>query len=156
MRVIKLGTVQGDDVSIEAGLAPGDQVVVDGADKLREGAKVEPTSKYATPGGGGDRKGGGAGGERGKAPGSTANAASGTAAVAPAEANSAKVSAPGGGEPLSAEERQKRWAEMNARIDRGEFGDEIRKLPEEARKLRMRELRRQREPGAPAGPAAQK
>jgi multidrug efflux system membrane fusion protein len=52
---------------------------------------------------------------------------------------------------------------MNARIDRGEFGDEIRRLPEEERKARMRDLRRQREsgtpgggPGASAGPAAQK
>ncbi len=45
---------------------------------------------------------------------------------------------------------------MNARIDRGEFGEEIRKLPEEERKLRMRELRGQREAGAPAAPAAQK
>ncbi|HEY5291308.1 MAG TPA: MdtA/MuxA family multidrug efflux RND transporter periplasmic adaptor subunit [Burkholderiales bacterium] len=81
VRVVKLGPVQGDDVSIEAGLAPGEQVVVDGADKLREGAKVEPTSKYATPAGAG-RKGGGAGGERGKAPGSAANAAPGTAPAA--------------------------------------------------------------------------
>jgi multidrug efflux system membrane fusion protein len=143
-------------VSIETGLAPGEQVVVDGADKLREGAKVEPTSKYATPsGGGGGRKGGGAGDERRKAPGSTANAAPGTAAAVPAR----EAAAPGGGQALSAEERQKRWAEMNARIDRGEFGEEIRKLPEEERKLRMRELRGPREaggPGAPAGPAAQK
>jgi multidrug efflux system membrane fusion protein len=30
---------------------------------------------------------------------------------------------------------------MNARIDKGEFGEEIRKLPEEERKQRMRELR---------------
>jgi multidrug efflux system membrane fusion protein len=160
VRVVKLGPVQGDNVSIEAGLAPGEQVVVDGADKLREGAKVEPTSKYATPsGGGGGRKGGGAGGERGKGPGATTNAAPGKAAAAPAGANPAQEAAPDGGQALSAEERQKRWAEMNARIDRGEFGEEIRKLPEEERKLRMRELRRQREaggPGAPAGPAARK
>ena len=32
---------QGDRVSIATGLAPGEQVVVDGVDKLREGAKVE-------------------------------------------------------------------------------------------------------------------
>jgi multidrug efflux system membrane fusion protein len=36
---------------------------------------------------------------------------------------------------------------MNARIDRGEFGEEIKKLPEEGRRQRMLELRRQREAG---------
>ena len=34
---------------------------------------------------------------------------------------------------------------MNARIDRGEFGEEIKKLPEDERKQRMRELRQKRE-----------
>ena len=41
-------------------------------------------------------------------------------------------------------EQQKRWAETNARIDRGEFGEEIKKLSEPERKQRMREMRRQR------------
>ncbi len=154
VKVVKLGPAQGEDISIEAGLAPGEQVVVDGADKLREGAKVEPTSKYATPtGGGGARKAGGAGGESGKGPGRAANAARGTGA--PAAAKPAQEPAPAGGEALSDEERQKRWAQMNARIDRGEFGEEIRKLPEEERKLRMRDLRRQREAGGPGASAGQ-
>lgn len=43
-------------------------------------------------------------------------------------------------EKLSPEERQKRWQELNARIDKGEFGEEIRKLPEEERKKKMREM----------------
>ena len=42
---------------------------------------------------------------------------------------------------LSPEERAKRWQETNARIEKGEFGEEIKKLPEEERKQRMRELR---------------
>jgi multidrug efflux system membrane fusion protein len=66
VRVVKPGPTQGDDVSIEAGLEPGEQVVVDGADKLREGAKVEPIGKEgkdAAPGRDGARKGG-AGGNR--------------------------------------------------------------------------------------------
>src|SRR5262249_7526711 len=42
---------------------------------------------------------------------------------------------------LSPEEREKRWKEVNARIDKGEFGEEIRKLPEDERKKKMRELR---------------
>jgi len=66
VRVVKPGPTQGDDVSIEAGLEPGEQVVVDGADKLREGAKVEPIGKEgkdAASGRDGARKGG-AGGNR--------------------------------------------------------------------------------------------
>jgi multidrug efflux system membrane fusion protein len=46
-----------------------------------------------------------------------------------------------GDQKLSVEERAKRWPELNARIDKGEFGEEIRKLPEEERKKKMRELR---------------
>ncbi len=37
---VKLGPTQGDKVSITEGLSPGDKVVVDGTDKLRDGAKV--------------------------------------------------------------------------------------------------------------------
>jgi len=40
LRPVKLGPVEGELVAIDAGLAPGEQVVVDGMDKLREGAKV--------------------------------------------------------------------------------------------------------------------
>jgi multidrug efflux system membrane fusion protein len=45
MRTIKLGPTEGELAAVESGLAPGEQVVVDGSDKLREGAKVEPISK---------------------------------------------------------------------------------------------------------------
>jgi multidrug efflux system membrane fusion protein len=40
VRPVKLGPVQGDNVAVTDGLAPGDKVVTDGADKLRDGAKV--------------------------------------------------------------------------------------------------------------------
>jgi len=40
VRPIKLGVTDGDRVEILSGLTPGDRVVIDGADKLREGAKV--------------------------------------------------------------------------------------------------------------------
>ncbi len=40
VRPVKLGTDDGTKVAITEGLTPGDKVVVDGADKLREGAKV--------------------------------------------------------------------------------------------------------------------
>ena len=41
VRRVRLGPAQGDTVSVEEGVAPGTLVVVDGADRLREGAVVE-------------------------------------------------------------------------------------------------------------------
>jgi multidrug efflux system membrane fusion protein len=47
---VKLGPGNGDRVVIREGLTPGDKVVVDGADKLRDGATVAlPDSDGATP-----------------------------------------------------------------------------------------------------------
>ena len=40
VRPVQLGVTDGDRVEVKSGLAPGDRVVIDGADKLREGAKV--------------------------------------------------------------------------------------------------------------------
>jgi multidrug efflux system membrane fusion protein len=42
LRPVTLGVTQGGDVAITAGLEPGEQVVVDGAERLRDGSKVEP------------------------------------------------------------------------------------------------------------------
>jgi multidrug efflux system membrane fusion protein len=44
---VKLGPVQGETTAIESGVTPGDVVVVDGADKLREGSKVELITREA-------------------------------------------------------------------------------------------------------------
>ena len=41
VRPVSLGPVDGDNVEIDRGLAPGDLVVINGADKLREGVKVQ-------------------------------------------------------------------------------------------------------------------
>jgi multidrug efflux system membrane fusion protein len=41
VRQVKLGPSEGDETSIDAGLSPGDRVVVEGAERLREGSKVE-------------------------------------------------------------------------------------------------------------------
>jgi membrane fusion protein, multidrug efflux system len=40
VRPVTLGPSHGDTVAIEKGLSPGDRVVIDGADKLRNGARV--------------------------------------------------------------------------------------------------------------------
>jgi multidrug efflux system membrane fusion protein len=40
VRPVQLGATDGDRVEVRSGLAPGDRIVIDGADKLRDGAKV--------------------------------------------------------------------------------------------------------------------
>lgn len=45
-RPVTLGPVDGDNVGVEKGLQPGERVVIDGADKLKEGARVQ----VVTPG----------------------------------------------------------------------------------------------------------
>jgi membrane fusion protein, multidrug efflux system len=123
VRKVKLGPTQGETIAIEEGLKPGTLVVVDGADKLREGAVVEMVVRDTSPPKDGSRKG-----RRGAKADGGAKADSSTKAA-------------DGGTPPSADDKAKRWQELNARIDKGEFGEEIKKLPEEERKQRMRELR---------------
>ena len=56
-RDVKTGVQDGDNIQILSGLKPGDTVVVDGADRLRDGADVEipnQTAKIAVPSGGGN------------------------------------------------------------------------------------------------------
>ena len=62
VRRVKLGPAQGELVAVDGGLEVGERVVVDGADRLREGAKVELASRdpaTASKGGDGARKKGG-------------------------------------------------------------------------------------------------
>lgn len=40
LRPVKLGPAENERVAVRSGLAPGEQVVVDGADKLRDGARI--------------------------------------------------------------------------------------------------------------------
>jgi membrane fusion protein, multidrug efflux system len=41
VRAVKVGPAEGDSISVDEGLSPGELVVVEGADRLREGNKVE-------------------------------------------------------------------------------------------------------------------
>ena len=67
VRPVVPGPASGDVVAIEQGLSAGEQVVTDGLDKLREGAKVEVTTPGAgSKGGEGKGKGGGGKGKGGK------------------------------------------------------------------------------------------
>lgn len=47
LRNIKIGHISGETVVVTSGLEPGETVVIDGADKLRDGAKVKPELKDA-------------------------------------------------------------------------------------------------------------
>jgi multidrug efflux system membrane fusion protein len=64
VRPIKTGPSSGDLVAIDSGLQPGETVVVDGADQLRDGAHIilPPASAGTAAGGRQRRPGGGAGG----------------------------------------------------------------------------------------------
>lgn len=61
VRPVTLGPTQGDNIAIEDGIAPGERVIVDGADRLREGTAVDLGGRERGAGKGGVRKG-----ERGK------------------------------------------------------------------------------------------
>ena len=50
VRTVKTGPVDGDMVAIDSGLAAGDRVVIDGADRLRDGARVTVPSAANVPG----------------------------------------------------------------------------------------------------------
>jgi membrane fusion protein, multidrug efflux system len=53
VRPVKVGPAEGDDLSIEEGVLPGDSVVVEGAERLREGSMVElPAQGISLPRGG--------------------------------------------------------------------------------------------------------
>jgi multidrug efflux system membrane fusion protein len=49
VRVLKVGLTQGGIATIDEGLAPGDQVVTDGHEKVQAGSKVEPRPGGAKP-----------------------------------------------------------------------------------------------------------
>jgi multidrug efflux system membrane fusion protein len=55
VRPIAVGEIQGGEASIKTGLSPGDLVVVDGADKLREGTPVELRGQDSGPTRGAER-----------------------------------------------------------------------------------------------------
>jgi membrane fusion protein, multidrug efflux system len=61
VRTVTLGPVENDMVAVDGNIAPGELVVVDGIDRLREGAKVEVSAPFVPRQGRGDRKGDGTG-----------------------------------------------------------------------------------------------
>ena len=47
LRKVSVGMTEGDSVSVESGLAPGELVVLEGSDRLRDGAKVDIPDRAA-------------------------------------------------------------------------------------------------------------
>ena len=45
VRPVQLGVTDGEHVEVLSGLAPGERIVIDGADKLRDGAKINVRSE---------------------------------------------------------------------------------------------------------------
>jgi multidrug efflux system membrane fusion protein len=77
VRVVKLGVVQGEVVAVENGISPGERVVTDGADRLREGARVQIADRTARPDKAGAGKGDGSRRKRGDNGGGPAKAPQG-------------------------------------------------------------------------------
>ena len=49
VKPVKLGPSEGEATVVESGVAPGARVVVDGLDKLKDGAQIEPIDRSAPP-----------------------------------------------------------------------------------------------------------
>jgi multidrug efflux system membrane fusion protein len=101
VRRVRAGANDGDWVAIQADLKPGDKVVTDGADRLREGAQVEvvvPLAPAGGPGGfgGGGRRRDGASAPAGGASGGSGGGGSGRSAGSPPPAGA--DSGPGAGQ----------------------------------------------------------
>lgn len=141
VRPVRTGPTEGETTVVENGVSPGDTVISDGADKLREGAKVEPTERGAgltTPagsgggrdgakrwGGGQPKEGGASGGQHsgGRAPGADGTAATRGEApgsdAAPRAARPADGPAAPGGDDTGWQRRRSAPAAPAASGDRG-------------------------------------
>ena len=116
LRLVSVGQVQGEDSEILTGLQAGEVVVTDGADKLRDGGKVEVAQKDGAAQKGGARggtggmrgsDGGGGGGDGGKRRAGSPDGAGGPGSITPAPALGEPAAAPGEG--------RRRWRDGQGR-----------------------------------------
>jgi multidrug efflux system membrane fusion protein len=165
VRGVRPGAVDGDWTSVQGELSPGEKVVTDGADRLREGAKVEvitpPPPRGAGPGGGeraraGDKARRGASAASATVPSAPVDAPAAASRVpdAPPAARTAKAaaSAKGGGAPAGAPAAAAAAEERPPWLDRlpPDVQERFLKMNPEQRKEfieKLRERRRQRESG---------
>lgn len=132
-RPVKLGPVDGPRVAVNEGLAPGEKVVIDGIDRLREGASVQisqrPEYKPSVDGAGAGKKGGGRRDKGGNKGADKAGAKSGE-----------RPAANMGGAAPSPEEGRARWAGMTPEEKKAAWAG----LPDE-QKARILEARARRD-----------
>ena len=69
LRTVSAGVAGVEDVEITKGLALGEQVVTEGGDRLKDGARIQTPADRPADANAGDRKGGGAARASGAAPG---------------------------------------------------------------------------------------
>jgi len=70
---VNIKNTEGNDVALASGIEPGEQIVLEGMDKVQDGGKVDVQTPGQTPDGaarragssGGGANGGGSGGKRG-------------------------------------------------------------------------------------------
>ena len=128
MRPVTLGPVENDNVAIDGSVTPGELVVVDGIDRLREGAKVELSAPFVPKQG----RGGEPGKRRGDGSGGTGNGnsrpANSPASVTPAPAEPPKSAAGGGWRDMSDEQRAELRKKMDSMTDeqKAEFRKKMR------------------------------
>ncbi len=117
--------------TVTTGISQGEMMVIDDGIKVGEVVVVDGTDKLRE--------------------GAKVEPVARDGAVVAAPAGGARPGAGGGGFGGTPEERQKRWEAVKKRIDAGEFGEEIKKLPEEAQKAKIEEMRRARQGGGGGG-----
>ena len=132
VRRIQLGATDGDGVSVQGDIAVGEKVVTDGADRLREGAKVEVIAAPTADAGKRQKS------ETNTAPAHAASASAATKYEAPA---AAQKSAPAS--EAAAEERP-RWLDRLPQEEQDKF---LKMSPSERKAFveQRREQRRQKE-----------
>ena len=145
-RVVKPGVVDGDWMAIEGAVQPGEKVVVDGVDRLRNGAKVEvivPNAKGA----GGIGAGAGAGKSNGKAGAASGPAAAASAAKKPNDTPANPASAAEGAAPDAAANDRHAFFQSLSQEER----DKLRAMDPDERRAFLEKLRAQKNGGkAPA------
>jgi membrane fusion protein, multidrug efflux system len=65
LRLVTIKNTEGNDVALASGIEPGEQIVLEGMDKVQDGGKVDVQTPGQTPDGAARRAGGGGGGNGG-------------------------------------------------------------------------------------------
>ena len=139
VRIVQLGATDGDSVSVRGDISVGEKVVTDGADRLREGAKVEVIA--AQPAGAASDTGGRRRRDASEQKSAPAQAASAPAATKSEAPTAAAQPAPA---PEAAAEERPRWLDRLPQEEQDKF---LKMSPTERKAFieQRREQRRQKE-----------